>query len=645
MGYGSPKTLIRGRRTSGSPFIAQDNQEGSDLLALLPTFMLAVPAILDLIKTGLEMKLKAMEGFKGQLVRTAVRHAQGHHGEESVIASMLSGIGLQGPVLNGVKAKLGLQKMRIIGSGGAPLSAETHHYISNVLAPVAQGYGCTETTGAMTIQEVVSSDGRPQDLSAGRVGPVQPSAEIKLLSCAEMGYLVTDDPPRGELLLSGHNVTQLGYYKMKEKTDEDLPIHADGQRWFHSGDIGCMMENGTVKIIDRKKDLIKLSGGEYVALGKVEAALKQVTGIGAAVVFASPDKDHCVCIVSQPEKGWKSVGGKPVEAELVKAIGESLRTQKLAKFEIPTKVKVDEEIWTPDNGLVTASMKLQRNPLRKHYNEPGGLLDQMGYRPVGDEVLRSDALVVSFHCGHSFHDSCIRQWFTRRHTCPTCRFGFEVDDVRYLRSIGLTDEAEVLDKAQKEKQAVENAKQVAARRRWVESMRRGDPVHFGLSCGRCGISPLIGDCYRCCTCDGFVLCSDCHVEHQALRRAGGPSSGAVAGASGGEEHPLGHVFAPFGAGVLAGGAGERGVPPGRGGLLTVLVPAPAYGGQSFEDGAAEDDDYEEAPVAGEASVAAAEVAFAAVRSLALAPLAGSPIGSVVGGLSPRTLRRRAQRGR
>jgi len=375
MGYGSPKTL-----TSGSPFIAQDNQEGSDLLALLPTFMLAVPAILDLIKTGLEMKLKAMEGFKGQLVRTAVRHAQGHHGEESVIASMLSGIGLQGPVLNGVKAKLGLQKMRIIGSGGAPLSAETHHYISNVLAPVAQGYGCTETTGAMTIQEVVSSDGRPQDLSAGRVGPVQPSAEIKLLSCAEMGYLVTDDPPRGELLLSGHNVTQLGYYKMKEKTDEDLPIHADGQRWFHSGDIGCMMENGTVKIIDRKKDLIKLSGGEYVALGKVEAALKQVTGIGAAVVFASPDKDHCVCIVSQPEKGWKSVGGKPVEAELVKAIGESLRTQKLAKFEIPTKVKVDEEIWTPDNGLVTASMKLQRNPLRKHYNEPGGLLDQMGYR-------------------------------------------------------------------------------------------------------------------------------------------------------------------------------------------------------------------------------------------------------------------------
>jgi long-chain acyl-CoA synthetase len=376
MGYGSPKTL-----TSGSPFIAKDNIEGSDLLALAPTFMLAVPAILDLIKTGLEAKLKAMEGFKGQLVRTAVKHAQGEHGEESTFASFLSTIGLQGPVLRKVKAQLGLQDMRIIGSGGAPLSASTHHFISCVLAPVAQGYGCTETTGAMTIQEVVANDGRPADLSAGKVGPVQPSAEIKLKSEPDMGYTIDDKPnPRGELLLSGHNVTQLGYYKMEEKTAEDLPKHdSDGQRWFHSGDIGEMMPNGTVKIIDRKKDLIKLSGGEYVALGKVEAALKQVEGIGAVVVFASPDKDHCVCIVSQPEKGWNSVGGKPDEAALVKAIAESLRAQKLANFEIPKKVKVDDEIWTPESGLTTASMKLQRNPLRTFYNKPGGLLEQMGY--------------------------------------------------------------------------------------------------------------------------------------------------------------------------------------------------------------------------------------------------------------------------
>merc|ERR1712048_1408725 len=154
-----------------------------------------------------------------------------------------------------------------------------------------------------------------------------------------------------------------------------------GKVWFHTGDIGVMTETGVLKIIDRKKDLIKLSGGEYVSLGKVEAELKQVTGIGACVVFAQSEKDHCVCIVSQPEKGWGSVGGKPDEAELVKAIEQSLRVQKLARFEIPTKVKIDDDlVWTPENGFATASLKVQRNPLRKHYNEPGGLLEQMGYR-------------------------------------------------------------------------------------------------------------------------------------------------------------------------------------------------------------------------------------------------------------------------
>lgn len=140
-----------------------------------------------------------------------------------------------------------------------------------------------------------------------------------------------------------------------------------------------MLGNGTLKIIDRKKDLIKLSGGEYVALGKVEASLKQVPGIGACIVFAKSDKDHCVCIVSQPEKGWASVGGKPDEGELIKQIEQSLRAQKFARFEIPTKVKLDEMVWTPENGLTTASLKLQRNPLRNHYNQPGQLLEQMDY--------------------------------------------------------------------------------------------------------------------------------------------------------------------------------------------------------------------------------------------------------------------------
>merc|ERR1740121_3537631 len=100
--------------------------------------------------------------------------------------------------------------------------------------------------------------------------------------------------------------------------------------------------------------------GEYVALGKVEAALKQVPGIGACVVFALPHKDHCVCVVSQPEKGWESVGGRPDETKLLTAIASSLKQQGFARFEIPTKVKVDDLIWTPQASLITPSMKVQR---------------------------------------------------------------------------------------------------------------------------------------------------------------------------------------------------------------------------------------------------------------------------------------------
>jgi len=268
----------------------------------------------------------------------------------------------------------------VICSGGAPLAPQTQEWITKVLAPVAQGYGATETTGCTTVQECLPASGRPADKSVGLVGSIQPACEIKLVSVPDMGYLVTETRPRGEVLVSGNTVSQQGYFKMEEKSREDFPRHADGKVWFHTGDVGELSEAGTLRIIDRKKDLIKLSGGEYVSLGKVEAAMKQVQGIGAVVIFAQSHKDHCVAIVSKPERGWESVGGKPDEEQLVKAIDTKLRSIGLARFEIPTKVKVDEDIWTPESGLVTGSLKIQRNALREHYNSPSGLLDAMGYR-------------------------------------------------------------------------------------------------------------------------------------------------------------------------------------------------------------------------------------------------------------------------
>jgi long-chain acyl-CoA synthetase len=375
IGYAHARTV-----TPASPYVAKDDPGSADLGTYRPTVLVCVPAILEVIKNGLNANLSALPGFQGSLVRTAVQKAQGLPPQEGAVAQFIVSLGVGGMLIGKVKAKMGLDRLRIIGSGGAPLASQTQDYIAHVLAPVAQGYGATETTGCTTTQECTASNGRPADSSCGTVGAIGPCAEIKLISVPEMGYVVESDPPRGEILIAGASVSHDGYYKMDKKSAEDFPVHKDGKKWFHTGDIGEITKSGTLKIIDRKKDLIKLNGGEYVSLGKVEATLKEVQGIGAVVVFAMSDKSECVCIVSQPERGWASVGGKPEEAALVKEIAATLKTCGLAGFEIPKKVKVTDEVWTPETGLVTASLKLQRNPLREHYNKPGGLLEQMDYR-------------------------------------------------------------------------------------------------------------------------------------------------------------------------------------------------------------------------------------------------------------------------
>eukprot|EP00960_Hanusia_phi_P050976 760527-Hanusia_phi.AAC.4 len=274
-----------------------------------------------------------------------------------------------------------------------------------------------------------------------------------------MGYLVSDPEPRGEVLIAGNNVSS-GYYKMEDKTAEDFRRHQDGKIWFHTGDVAVMERDGALRIIDRKKDLIKLAGGEFVALGKVEAALKQVPGIACVCVFAKPDMDHCVAIVSQPEKGWGSAGGRPEEVVLLAEATKKLKEGGMSRFEIPTKLRVDDTIWTPvseemregggeagegagacyvtceqESGLVTASLKLQRNPLRTFYNQPGsgergerggcthsdegGLLEQMGctnidntVRPLGAVNLCCvDECFISLPCvACNIHElSCARK--------------------------------------------------------------------------------------------------------------------------------------------------------------------------------------------------------------------------------------------
>lgn len=370
IGYGSPLTL-----TDTSNKIKKGTK--GDVTALKPTIMTAVPAILDRVRDGVRKKVDAKGGVAKKLFDFAYARRLsaingswfGAWGLEKLLWDLL--------VFGKIRAVLGGQ-LRYLLSGGAPLSGDTQRFINICVgAPIGQGYGLTETCAGGTFSEF-------DDTSVGRVGAPLPCSFVKLIDWPEGGYLISDKPmPRGEIVIGGSNIT-LGYFKNEEKTKEVYKVDEKGMRWFYTGDIGQFHPDGCLEIIDRKKDIVKLQHGEYVSLGKVEAALSISPYVENIMVHADPFYSYCVALVvaaQQTLEGWASKQGieftnfedlcakdqtvKEVYASLVKAAKQS----RLEKFEIPAKIKLLAAPWTPESGLVTAALKLKRDVIRKEFFE------------------------------------------------------------------------------------------------------------------------------------------------------------------------------------------------------------------------------------------------------------------------------------
>ncbi|XP_038829612.1 long-chain-fatty-acid--CoA ligase 3-like [Salvelinus namaycush] len=278
-------------------------------------------------------------------------------------------------VFKKVRSLLG-GKTRVLLSGGAPLSAATQRFINVCFCcPVGQGYGLTETCGAGTISEM-------WDYSTGRVGGPLVCSEIKLKDWVEGGYHITDTPtPRGEILIGGPNVT-MGYYKNESK-NQDFFVDENGQRWFCTGDIGEVHPDGCLKIIDRKKDLVKLQAGEYVSLGKVEAMLKNCPLIDNICAYANSDEMYVIGFVVPNQKhllllaeqylirgSWEELCDNAAMEEVVlQVITEAALSAQLERFEIPRKIRLSPDPWTPETGLVTEAFKLKRQQLKSKYQD------------------------------------------------------------------------------------------------------------------------------------------------------------------------------------------------------------------------------------------------------------------------------------
>eukprot|EP00475_Leptophrys_vorax_P021252 TRINITY_DN28970_c0_g1_i2.p1 TRINITY_DN28970_c0_g1~~TRINITY_DN28970_c0_g1_i2.p1 ORF type:complete len:632 (-),score=32.28 TRINITY_DN28970_c0_g1_i2:150-1868(-) len=368
IGYGSPHTVIdgAGKLTAGS--------EG-DLRALRPTLMAAVPAILDKIRDGVRRKMATQTPTVQSLFKTAYDRRLAFINGNWAGAWGLEKMLWDAIVFSKIRAAVG-GRLRYMMSGGAPLSPDTQRFMNICFnLPIGQGYGLTETCSGGTFTEF-------SDKSVGRVGPPIPSSYIRLVDWEEGNYRTTDKPfPRGEIVIGGNCVTP-GYWKNEEKTNEVYSVDSKGMRWFSTGDIGQMHPDGVLQIIDRKKDIVKLSAGEYVSLGKVEAVLQVSPYVENVMMYADPYKSYAIALVvpSRPHiTAWASSNGidtseynsicahPDVVSEVLKSLVQVSKEAHLKKFEMPQRIKLLPDPWTPDEGLLTAALKLKRDPVRRKF--------------------------------------------------------------------------------------------------------------------------------------------------------------------------------------------------------------------------------------------------------------------------------------
>uniref|UniRef100_A0A7N6A1C5 long-chain-fatty-acid--CoA ligase n=1 Tax=Anabas testudineus TaxID=64144 RepID=A0A7N6A1C5_ANATE len=360
IGYSSPQTL-----SDQSTKIKKGSK--GDCSVLRPTLMAAVPEIMDRINKNVMSKVQEMSFLQKTLFTMGYKYKleQIKRGYDQTCLCRL--------LFQKVKKLLG-GRVRMMLSGGAPLSSATQRFMNVCFCcPVGQGYGLTETCGAGTITEV-------EDISTGRVGAPLICCEIRLRDWAEGGYTSNDKPnPRGEILIGGPNIT-MGYYR-NEDNNQDFFVDDKQQRWFCTGDIGEIYPDGCLQIVDRKKDLVKLQAGEYVSLGKVESALKNCPLIDNICAYANSDQNYVISFVVPNQKKltelakqrgivgmWEEICTHPeMEREVLNEIKVVAANIKLERFEIPVKVHLSPEPWTPETGLVTDAFKLKRKELRNHY--------------------------------------------------------------------------------------------------------------------------------------------------------------------------------------------------------------------------------------------------------------------------------------
>jgi long-chain acyl-CoA synthetase len=282
-----------------------------DIQELKPTLLVGVPRVYERIYEGIlkaiaELRPLRRVIFNALYNRKLASMKSGYsHKTASPFADMLA--------FRKVRARLG-GRLRLLISGGAPLSTEIEEFLRvTTCAYFIQGYGLTETLGPSTVCYI-------DDMAlVGSVGVPATYTEIRLEEVPEMGYDPLGVPSRGEICIRGKSIFA-GYYKNPELTNEAI---VDG--WFHTGDIGEMTPDGILKVIDRKKNIFKMSQGEYVAVEYLEKVYGFPPLVEDIWVYGDSFRSNLVAVVNPHEENtmkWaESNGYKGSFSEICKLEG------------------------------------------------------------------------------------------------------------------------------------------------------------------------------------------------------------------------------------------------------------------------------------------------------------------------------------
>ena len=325
-----------------------------DLNHTQPIMFTAVPRLLEKFYDGIVAKGRSAGGAKAAIFNWAVGVALDWDPNKGGLYNFKLKIARK-LVFSKVKEALGLSGIQAVASGSAALQPRLARFFNGAGITVLEGYGLTETSPVVSVN---TTNGAGM-LRIGSVGKMADGVDVK----------IAED---GEILVQGPNV-MMGYYKDPEKTAE---VIKDG--WFHTGDIG-VIEDGFLRITDRKKEIFKTSGGKYVAPTLLENALKASLFIEQVIVVGENRKHPAALIVpdavvveewckrhDHPFPGMAGIAG---DARLCERIEQEVNDlmSSFAKWEQVKKTTILPSVFTIDGGELTPTLKLKRKPIMTKY--------------------------------------------------------------------------------------------------------------------------------------------------------------------------------------------------------------------------------------------------------------------------------------